>query len=175
MLMAAGCDAAGRAGGENVGARGSARDLARLSDAQRAQAYSASLRQAFELGPALMLLLDSRMLPASGGYSAGGTLPPGVSQHLRGSGVIQGLCRPTPGEQGAAPSCDAERAGYVIRFSEIFGAPGDTIRLYLTAERFRPRRDGARYASAFAMEERYSLVRRAQDWVVVRKERKRIT
>ena len=173
MWLLAGCDAVSRGGGDDPRARG--RDVVRLTAPDRARLYAAALGQAFDLGPGLTLLLDPALLPAGGGYDRARSMPPPVTEQLRASGIIRGTCVPERRQRGAAPSCAADMAGYAVRLSEIFRAAGDTVRLYLRAERFSRAADGARYAPAFAFEERYSLVRSTQGWSVVKKERKRAT
>src|SRR5205085_380940 len=52
-------------------ARGPGLETARLPAAEQAGAYDAAFRSAFDVGPALTLLLDTTLLPRSAGYAGG--------------------------------------------------------------------------------------------------------
>ncbi len=154
--------------------RGHEGERAQLGPMQIAAAYAMALRSAFDL-PGTTLLADPRMLAHEGGYEVGDDrLPDDVQRALRATGTIQGDC--VPEERGAegAPACDHGVAGYAIRFSDVYKASGDTLRLHLVAERYRPATDTVGHRSAFRMEERYHLVRDGSRWRVTRKERMRL-
>lgn len=173
-LLAAACAPGGEAESDGP-PRGDRGAIMAVDPAARAAAYAASLHQAFEIGPSLVLMLDRAKLPASGGYAVRDSLPAGVMPALRETGTIHGSCTPAHDNARAAPVCEAPLAGYAVRFSDLFSTSGDSVRLYVAAEKFRLPSDGARYAPRFAFEDRYTLVRRDGRWSVVRKERKRIT
>jgi hypothetical protein len=155
--------------------RSAGRPRAQLRPADAAGAYAAALHEAFEINSALVLLLDPAVLPRSGGYATAVDLAKPAQQALRATDVIRGVCRPARAKVGYAPRCDVPAQGYAVRLSDIFQLPGDTVRLYLTAERFTSLRDTSGYHPAFAFEERYQLVRRGGQWVVVKKERKMLS
>ncbi|GAC1478810.1 MAG: hypothetical protein NVS1B4_22840 [Gemmatimonadaceae bacterium] len=149
--------------------------IATLPAGEVAAAYDAALQQAFDRGPALSLVLSPALLPRSGGYDTTAHVPQPLARALQATGAFRGLCAPRHDRRKNAPHCDIEMPGYAIRVSDPFAMPGDSLRLYLTAERYRGRADSARYAAPFAFEERYTLVRGSGSWVVARKERKMIT
>lgn len=157
------------------GSRSAGRTRAQLGPAEAAAAYAAALHEAFEINAGLMLLLDPAVLPRGGGYARGVNVPQPTVRALRATDAIRGECQPARPKVGYAPRCDVAAQGYAVRVSDIFQLPGDTVRLYLTAERFTSARDTSGYHPAFAFEERYQLVRRGGQWVVVKKERKMIS
>jgi hypothetical protein len=175
LLLVAGACATDETEPASPGSRSAGRTRAQLSAADAAGAYAAALHEAFEINEGLMLLLDPAVLPRGGGYARSVTLPQPTVRALRATDTIRGLCEPARPKVGFAPRCDVAAQGYAVRMSDIFQLPGDTVRLYLTAERFTSARDTSGYHPAFAFEERYQLVRRAGQWVVVKKERKMIT
>jgi hypothetical protein len=160
---------------EGPQSRSAGRPRAELRPADAASAYVAALHEAFEINSGLFLLLDPAVLPRSGGYATSVNLSQPALRALRATNVVRGVCRPERPKVGYAPRCDVAAQGYAVRVSDIFQLPGDTVRLYLTAERFTSKRDTSGYHPAFAFEERYQLVRRGGQWVVVKKERKMIT
>ena len=162
-------------GGSGGPARGSGLAVAALPAGEIASAYDAALHQAFDRGPALSLLLSPALLPRSGGYDTTARVPDTLARALQSTGAFRGICMPNHDRRKNAPHCDAELPGYAIRVSEAFIMPGDSLRIYLTAERYRGRPDRARYASPLAFEERYTLVRERGGWSVARKERMMIT
>jgi hypothetical protein len=162
-----------RATVDDAARRGHADDIAVLSVGERAAAYAVTLRAAFDL-PGTALLVDPRLLPTEGGYeTTGERMTDEVTRALQATGTVLGSCVPEFVRENAAPACDARVSGYAIRFSEIFTA-GDSIRLNLVAERYRPAADTLRYHSPFRMEERYTLVPAGRAWAVARKERMRL-
>jgi hypothetical protein len=160
---------------EGPQSRSAGRPRAELRPADAASAYVAALHEAFEINAGLFLVLDPAVLPRSGGYATSVNLSQPAVRALRATDVVRGVCRPERPRIGYAPRCDVAAQGYAVRLSDIFQLPGDTVRLYLTAERFTSKRDTTGYHPAFAFEERYQLVRRGGQWVVVKKERKMIT
>ena len=169
MVMLAACTSDGK--GAHASGRGAGLDPASLPASASAAAYAAALGQAFDIGPGLVLLLDPTLLPSAGSGNATRELAPDVARRLRSTGVTQGTCEPRPGRSGAAPTCAARMAGYVVRVSDIFRLARDTVQLYVTAERYRPARDSTHFASPLRFEQRYSLARHGGGWVVVTQER----
>jgi hypothetical protein len=168
LALAAACSS--ERGGEATG-RGAGLQPATLSAADQASAYATALRAAFEIQPNLVLLLDPTLLPSARSGKATRDLSPDVIRRLRSTGVVQGTCQPTGRGVHASPICTAGRAGYVIRVSDIFRLPGDSVQLYLTAERYRAARDTSGYQPPLQFEQRHQLVRRNGAWVVARQER----
>ncbi len=162
--------ACGRGGSEDGALRGRGLALASLAPAQRAQVYTAALQASFDFGPSLVLLLDPHALPRRVADAVGAPLPPDVMHAMLRSGTFQGTCRPDPPKRaGMAPRCPVDTPGYVVRVSDIFRLPGDTLQVYAEAKRYDTARSGTH--RAFTLEEVYQLVRRSGEWVVVRKGR----
>ena len=157
--------------GSDATGRGAGLQPATLSAAEQASAYATALRAAFEIQPNLVLLVDPTLLPSARSGKATRDLPADVIARLRSPGVVQGTCQPTRRDVRASPVCPAQRAGYVIRVSDIFRLPGDSVQLYLTAERYRAARDTSSYQPPLQFEQRFQLVRRNGGWVVSKQER----
>ncbi|HEX5437738.1 MAG TPA: hypothetical protein VFW98_11300 [Gemmatimonadaceae bacterium] len=168
IALAVACSSDG--GSAHASDRGAGLRTASLPAAQAASAYAAALREAFDVGPGLALLIDPALLPRSRGSASTQRLAAGVVRGLRTRGVIQGNCQPRGGTKSLAPICPISTPGYVIRVSDIFEVARDTVQLYLTAERFRAARDSARFAPPLNMEQRYTLARRGPRWAVASKE-----
>jgi hypothetical protein len=151
--------------------RGAGLEVASLPASDRASAYAAAVREAFDVGPGLVLLLDPNVLPSARSGKTTHEVPSDVIRRLRGAGVIQGTCQPHSRTERMAPICTARTAGYIVRVSDIFRLATDSVQLYLTAERYRPSRDSTRAASRLRLEQRYSLARHGNAWVVATKER----
>jgi hypothetical protein len=149
------------------------RDIERMAlpANEQAAAYAQVLRESFDL-PGTTLLLDPRLLPAGGGYAVDqARLPDDVGQALLASRTIAGQCIPETGTAARAPSCPGRLAGYAVRFSDLFQLGGDTVRVYVVAERFRPTINGGGHQPSFRMEERYDLTFEGSRWRVARKAR----
>jgi hypothetical protein len=151
-------------------ARGAGLEPASLTAVQQAAVYAATASGSFDIGPSLILLVDSTMLPRDAGYGDGGTLPDDVLKAMLGTEVFQGTCKPIPARAPArAPSCPVTDAGYAVRVSPIFDAAGDTLLVYEAADRYDTRRSGGH--ERFLMEEAYKVVPRGKSWRVVSKAR----
>ena len=170
--LAAGLAAGACGGGDDAAryARGRGLQPAGLAPSAQAGAYTAALGAAFELEPALSLLLDPRQLPRDAGFGAGPPMPPAVVAELRRRGVVRGSCQP-PLDTSAgptrreAPPCEAADPGYVVRASDVFRVAADTVQVHLGAERYRTPNGGPQEALAF--EKVYKLAARGDAWRVV--------
>lgn len=155
-------------------ARGRASEVVKLQPARQAAAYEAALRTSFDLRPELLLVLDPVKLPAQGGYEEGGEVAPALAAALVQAGTVRATCAPMRRDAARAPRCSLPNAGYAVRVSDVFRAGGDTLRLFVTAERVQPASDSS-YVKAFAFEGRYLIVATDSGWRVVRAARKMIT
>ncbi len=122
---------------EDTYVRGHGLRVADLPVHDRVAIYQAAIGGAFTIGdPSLYLLLDPRLLPRTEGYA--GTA--GMSQALRTavleSHIVQGTCQPPIEETPHIAHCQAPMAGYVVRFSEVFRMPHDTMEVYLAVRRY---------------------------------------
>jgi hypothetical protein len=160
--------ACGSGSGDAV--RGAGLEPASLPAARQAAIYAAAASGSFDIGPSLILLVDSTMLPRDAGYGDGGTLDAEVLKAMLRTPVFQGTCTPVPDRDPTrAPTCPVTDAGYAVRVSPIFQAAGDTLLLYEAADRYDTKRSGGH--ARFLMEEAYKVVPRGRSWRVVSKAR----
>src|SRR5688572_27492876 len=54
--------------------------------------YDAALKSAFDVGPALVLMLDPRFLPRTSGLGPGTPMPKNLADALQARGVVRGVC-----------------------------------------------------------------------------------
>ena len=152
-------------------ARGRGNPVAELPEARVVRAYAAAVRAAFDVGPDLHLLAEPTYLPRSSGYGVGDSIPAPLLAALEQARVVQGQCTPDRSSERRAPSCPAQRAGYITRFSELFQLGGDTVELYLQSEIYAPA--GGTGQQPFAFEMAYQLAPQQGGWRVVREGRVR--
>ena len=150
-------------------ARGRGLQVAQLSAEDRARIYAAALGGSFDLDPGLSLLADTVQLTRMGGEGAGGVLGADVRAALRSTGVTKGECIPQRRAPTRTPICRADIPGYVVRFSDVFAMPGDSVQTHLLAERYDTPSTGEH--NRFKIEQAYQLVKRDGGWRVVRKAR----
>jgi len=155
---------------EPTGVRGRGLVEAGLPAADQARVYEAAMRTAFELDDAgLYLLLDSRQLPRDVGLAASGNMPAAVAADLRQRGIVRGTCEPPlQGTRGAA-QCTAARPGYVVRFSPVFTLRGDSVQVYLYAQKYDT--PGSERSQALRFERAYQVVHRGDEWRAAREGR----
>jgi|SRR6185312_10503295 len=161
----------GEQGNASANDRGAGLEVAHLSAEQQAAAYASALSGAFDLGPPLVLLLDPALLPRRRTDQPSDTLPAGVARALSARGVVQGSCAAVVPATRLAPVCKAQSAGYRVQFSPVFRMRGDTVQIYLVAQRYRPTAETAGYQPPLEFEQRYALVRSGRQWRIVRQER----
>ena len=150
--------------------RGAGLKVASMPPADQARVYAAAASGSFDIGPALVLLVDRRMLPREAGYGDGGQLPDEVVKAMLRTPAFQGTCEPSPASDPEhAPTCAASDAGYAVRVSPIFREAGDSLLVYAAADRYDTKSSGGH--SRFLMEEAYKLVRRSNRWTVASKAR----
>jgi len=169
VMLVAACSGEGARNSAND--RGAGLEVENLSADQQAAAYETALDGAFDLGPSLVLLLDSAMLPRRRGAQSTDAIPAAVAHALVSRGVIQGSCAAAPAPPRDVPVCKAQLAGYKVQFSPVFRLARDTAQVYLVAERYRPTADTTGYQPPLQFEQRYALVKSGRQWRAVRKER----
>ena len=121
-----------------------------------ARIFEAAARAAFDFGPGLVLLLDPTHLPPGSGYEGGPPVPDSLRDALIAAGVVAGTCTPKRESDQRAPTCAADRSGYVLRASELFGGAGDTVQMYLASEVYASSKGPGQQPFAFEMA--YKLV-----------------
>ena len=169
-LLFANVIACGGGEGDGPDVRGSGLRAAALDDGARAAVYGAALRQAFDVDSALVLLVDPAILPRNGTFARDLELGGDVVSAMRNAGVARGTCE-TPEDQSHAPKCAASGPGYVVRFSDVFQGKGDTVRVFLAAQRFRTT-TGLGPAQRFAFETGFEVVKQGGSWRVAREGRR---
>jgi hypothetical protein len=146
--------------------RGAGLRVAALPVTARVTIYDAAVREAFDVGPGLILLLDSTFLPRERGLEGGRAVQKDLAEALRARGVVKGVCRALPRATRGAPVCDAAEPGYIVRFSEIFRVTGDSVQVHLAAERYNTPTSAALEVMRF--EKAYQLVGKGTTWRVAR-------
>lgn len=145
--------------------RGHGLTVADLSLRDRAAIYQEAIGGAFQVGdPSLYLLLDPRLLPRTADFGAGEDVTDGLRNTLLKSHIVQGTCQPA-GDGSKLAHCQAPMAGYVVRFSNVFRMPGDTMSVYLYVQRYStPTSVGVGH---LRFERIYKVVRRPSGWEAV--------
>jgi hypothetical protein len=137
--------------------------------ASQANIYEAAARAAFNVGdPALSLLLDRRELPRTPGLDSDAQIPAGVVAEAR-KGIFKGTCEPSLTAAKGTARCKAELPGYVLRFSPVFAALGDTAEVYMYAQRYDTPSSGI--SETLRFERAYQVVRTADGWRAAREGR----
>jgi len=137
-------------------ARSEGKPVIALPATTHARIFEAAARAAFDFGPGLVLLLDPTYLPAGSGYEGGSPVPDSLRDALMAAGVVSGTCSPKRETDQRAPICTADRSGYVLRASELFGGAGDTVQIYLASEVYAASKGPGQQPFAFEMA--YKLV-----------------
>jgi hypothetical protein len=168
IIATAACTGGGDSGPD---IRGGGAPSAKLDPAQRAGAYDAALREAFDVDSALVLLVDRAVLPRNGTFESRDTLDAAVVRELRNAGAIHGECAPVRKDAKHGPTCVSDGPGYVVRFTDLYQMRGDTVRMFLAADRFQTA-SGIGPAQKFSFESGFELLRKGGKWTVVREGRR---
>lgn len=169
-LLLANVVACGDRGSDGPDIRGNGLRPAALDDHARALVYDAAMRQAFDVDSSLILLVDPAVLPRNGSFARDARLNDAVLSAMRGAGMTRGSCE-TVDDGKHTPQCAADGPGYIVRFSDIYQALGDTMRVFLAAQRFRTNA-GIGPSARFAFESAFEVVRRGDGWRVAREGRR---
>jgi len=134
--------------------------------------YRAALAGSFNLDdPTLFILADPTYLPRDPGLSGGDSVPAQTLAALRETGLVKGVCTVPVRNTREPLVCPADRAGYVVRFSEPFGngAKPDSVQVHLVIQQYATP-TGAR-AERLRFERAYYVARRGSAWRAVREAR----
>lgn len=145
--------------------RGRGLTNASLSPSAQARVYEAAERSAFDFDNT-SLLLDRRLLPREVGLAPAGAVSNAVMSEMRSRGAIRGTCQPPLKGTRGNPHCSAADPGYVVRFSPVFAGRGDTVEVYLYAQKYDTQASGA--SETLRFERAYQVVKRGADWQAVR-------
>jgi hypothetical protein len=161
---------AGCSGEESSAVRGRGLTIAPLSAAEQAHVYEAALRAAFEVDDeSLSLLFDPRELPQDIGLAVGPRLSDSVGAEMRRRGATKGACEPPLDSKRGAPRCTAALPGYVVRFSPIFKLRGDSVQVYVYAQKYDNATSGN--SDRLRFERAYQVVPNGERWRAVREGR----
>lgn len=170
-LLLANVIACGGGTGDGPDVRGGGLRTAPLDDRARAAVYAAALRQAFDVDSALVLLVDPAILPRNGSFDRDAKLDDQVVATMQRAGITRGTCQTAADEDRRAPQCAVSAPGYVVRFSDVYQGKGDTVRVFVAAQRFRTT-TGVGPAARFAFESAFEVVRQGDGWRVAREGRR---
>jgi hypothetical protein len=169
-LLLANVIACAGGGGDGPDVRGGGLRTAAIDAHGRAAVYAAALRQAFDVDSALVLLVDPAILPRNGSFDRDVKLDDQVVSAMQHAGIIRGTCQ-TIDDERRAPQCAASGPGYVVRFSDVYQGKGDTVRVFVAAQRFRTT-SGIGPATRFSFESAFEIVRQGDGWRVAREGRR---
>jgi hypothetical protein len=156
-----------RHGAPNV-VRGNGLSVATLPAEASARIYEAAARGSFDVD-GTSLLVDRRLLPRGVGLADGGRVPDDVVAAMTRHGAIKGTCEPPlTGTVGTA-RCAAELPGYVVRYSPVFAITGDSVQVYVYAQKYDTPKSGL--SETLRFERAYQVVRRGEEWTAVREGR----
>ena len=150
--------------------RGAGLDVASLPIGDAVAVYRAALGGSFTLDdPSLSILVDSLLLPREPGLSGGVPMTVELRNALQAAGLSKGICS-IPVTKGREPLiCDAPRAGYAVRLSDLFALGRDSVQVSVVVEQYAipngPRAERLRFERA------YHVARRGNRWRAVREAR----
>ena len=99
-------------------------------------------------------------------YAAAGGIPDGVVTEMRLRGTIKGTCEPALTATRGTARCTAEYPGYVLRFSPIFTLKGDSVQVYVYAQKYDTPASG--HSETLRFERAYQIAKLGDDWRAVR-------
>jgi hypothetical protein len=153
---------------ESSDVRGKGLSVAALSADAVARIYEAAARGAFDVD-GTSLLVDRRVLPRGVGLADGGRLPDDVVAAMTQHDAIKGTCEPSLTETVGTAHCAAELPGYVVRYSPVFAITGDSVQVYIYAQKYDTPKSGV--SETLRFERAYQVVRRGDEWTAVREGR----
>jgi hypothetical protein len=166
--IAAGALSACGKGDDSNFVRGRGLTVATLPASAQASIYQAAARGSFDVDNT-SLLIDRRLLPRTTGLAAAGNLGEDVVAELRRRGSVKGICEPPlAGTRGTA-QCRADLPGYVLRYSPVFSLKGDSVQVYMYAQKYDTPASGI--SEALRFERAYQVVRQGDDWRAAREGR----
>ncbi len=151
---------------EDTSIRGHGLSVESVPAATQARIYEAAARGSFDIDdPSLSLLLDGRLLPRDIGLASAGELPSDVRTAMRRNGAVKGTCEPPLTGVRGTVHCKADLPGYVVRFSPVFKVGGDTVEVYLYAQKYDTPASGI--SETLRFERAYKIVGSGDRWRAV--------
>jgi hypothetical protein len=154
----------------SVAYRGTGLQVDTLPVSDMVAVYRATLAGSFRLDdPSLSILVDPKFLPRDAGLARGDTMPSALLNALRSGGLAKGTCQ-VPVQNTRMPLiCRADRAGYVVRFSEPFKLGPDSVQVHVVVQQFAI--PNGTMAERLRFERAYHVVRKGSAWHAVREAR----
>jgi hypothetical protein len=154
----------------SVAYRGAGLQVDTLPLSDMVAVYRAALAGSFRLDdPALSILVDLKFLPRQAGLAGGDTMPSSLLAGLRDGGLVKGTCQVPVRDTRLPLICRAERAGYVVRFSEPFALGPDSVQVHVVVQQFAI--PNGPMAERLRFERAYHVARRGSTWRAVREAR----
>lgn len=155
---------------EAVEFRGPHLQPAELPVSDAVSIYRAVVGGSFSVGnPDLSILVDPVFLPRSRGLAGGDSMPPDLLRELRATRWVRGVCAIPVTPQRDPLRCQAERAGYVVRFSPLFALGRDSVQVHMAVQQYATPRGPVEQRLRF--ERAYYVVRTGNSWRAVREAR----
>ncbi|HKO15853.1 MAG TPA: hypothetical protein VJU87_06420, partial [Gemmatimonadaceae bacterium] len=107
--------------------------------------------------------------PRTGGMAAGRRLPAALEAALLAGSVLRGTCQPPITGSRKTPVCRASGPGYVVRFSDVLRVGGDTVEVYVAAQKYDT--PATRGTESLRFERAYQLVGSGSQWRTIREAR----
>jgi hypothetical protein len=150
--------------------RGPGLQVASLPVADRVAVYRAAVAGSFHLDdPTLSILVDPTLLPRTAGLAGGAAVPAEVLAGLRESGLAKGTCV-IPIKRTSQPLvCQADRAGYLVRFSDPFAIGRDSVQVNIVVEQYAI--PYGNRAERLRFERAYQVAQQGTSWRAVREGR----
>jgi len=125
--------------------------------------YRAAAGASLQIGnPDLSILVDPLYLPRTAGLAGGDSIPPELLRALRATRWVKGACSIPVTPQSDPLRCDAERAGYVVRYSPPFACGGDTVQVHMVVQQYAI--PGGPVEQRMRFERAYHVVRAGSTW-----------
>jgi hypothetical protein len=119
--------------------------------------------------PTLWVLVDPTYLPRNPGLVGGDTIPAELLSALQSAGLSKGTCRMPTAAVRTPLVCGAQRAGYVIRFSEPYKLGPDQVQVHLVVQQYAI--PGGLIEQHLRFERAYYVAKDAGKWKAVREAR----
>lgn len=132
--------------------------------------YRAAAGGSFQVeNPDLSILVDPLYLPRAAGLAGGDSIPPDLLRTLLATRWVRGVCSIPVTPQPDPLRCEAERSGYVVRYSPPFARGGDTVQVHMVVQQYAI--PGGPVEQRLRFERAYYVVRSGGAWRAAREAR----